>query len=204
MKNNKLQILFSTAIILLISGSRLIPHTANFVPVFAMILFASVHLKNKWNAIFISIGALWLSDLYINNWGSSAIFFDQYDAVTGQLLVDNFIFFNSPVQYLAYILIAFLGIQIFKNSISLPKVFASSLLAGVAFFLVSNFGVWLSGTMYPLSLDGLLSCYIAAIPFFRATLASNIFFSSILFGGYYLLQKDVHFLKLRHIKYSKF
>ena len=204
MKNNKLQILFSTAIILLISGSRLIPHTANFVPVFAMILFASVHLKNKWNAIFISIGALWLSDLYINNWGSSAIFFDQYDAVTGQLLVDHFIFFNSPVQYLAYILIAFLGIQIFKNSISLPKVFASSLLAGIAFFLVSNFGVWLSGTMYPLSLDGLLSCYIAAIPFFRATLASNIFFSSILFGGYYLLQKDVHFLKLRHIKYSKF
>ena len=204
MKNNKLQILFSTAIILLIAGSRLIPHTANFVPVFAMILFASVHFKNKWNAIFISIGALWLSDLYINNWGSSAIFFDQYDPVTGQLLVDNFIFFSSPVQYLAYILIALLGIQIFKKSISLPKVFGSSLLAGVAFFLVSNFGVWLGGTMYPLSLDGLLSCYIVAIPFFRATLASNIFFSTVLFGGYYLLQKDIHFLRLSHIKYSKF
>jgi hypothetical protein len=200
LKNDKLQILFSTAIILLIAGSRLIPHTANFVPVFAMILFASVHLKNKWNAIFISIGALWLSDLYINNWGSSAIFFDQYDQETGQLLVDNFIFFSSPIQYLAYILIAFLGIQIFKNSISLPKVFGSSLLAGVIFFLVSNFGVW----MHPLYMKSLFACYIDAIPFFRATLASNIFFSSILFGGYYLLQKDIHFLKLRHIKYSKF
>ena len=30
-------------------------------------------------------------------------------------------------------------------------------------------------------------CYIDAIPFFRATLTSNILFSAILFGGYYLL-----------------
>mgnify|MGYP001224432860 FL=1 len=199
MKNNKLQILFSTAIILLIAGSRLIPHTANFVPVFAMILFASVHLKNKWSAIFISIGALWLSDLYINNWGSSSAFFDQYDKETGQLLVDNFIFFSSPIQYLAYILIAFLGIQIFKNSISLPKVFGSSLLAGVIFFLVSNFGVW----MHPLYTKSLFACYIDGIPFFRATLASNILFSFILFGGYYILQKETSFLKLTHIKYSR-
>jgi hypothetical protein len=200
LKNNKLQILFSTAIILLIAGSRLIPHSANFVPVFAMILFSTVHLKNKWNAILISVGALWLSDLYINNWSSSAVFFDKYNPMTGELLIDNFIFISSPIQYLAYLLIAFLGIQIFKKSISLPKVFGSSLLAGIIFFIISNFSVWL----HPLYIKSLWACYIDAIPFFRATLASNIFFSTILFGGYYLLQKDIQFLKLRHIKYSKF
>ena len=138
MKSNTTQFLFLTFIIISIAATRLLPHTANFVPVFAMILFATAHLKNKWNAIFISIGALWLSDLYINNWGSAAKFFDQYDPATGQLLVDNFIFIYNPLNYLGYIMIAFIGIQIFKKSISLPKVFGSSLLAAFVFFLVSN------------------------------------------------------------------
>ena len=72
MTNNKLQIWFSALVIILIAASRLMPHTDNFVPVFAMILFASVHLKNKFQAIAISMGALWMSDLYINNWGRYA------------------------------------------------------------------------------------------------------------------------------------
>ena len=192
MINNKLQLLFSAAIVLLIAGSRLIPHTANFVPVFAMILFASVHLKNKFQAIAISIGALWLSDLYINNWGTYSEYYSE------------FILFSSPFNYLAYIIIALLSVQIFKNTITIPKVLSSSIGVGVVFFIVSNFGVWLGGTLYPLTFDGLLSCYTAAIPFFRATLASNILFSFVLFGGYYALQKEVKSLQVEHIKYSKF
>ena len=90
--------------------------------------------------------------------------------------------------------------QIFKKTISLPKVFGSSLLVGVIFFIVSNFGVW----MNPLYTKTLWMCYIDAIPFFRATLTSNILFSAILFGGYYLLQKDFRSLQLRHVQYSKF
>ena len=200
MTNNKLQILFSAVVVLLIAGSRLIPHTENFVPVFAMILFSTAHLQNKWHAIFISIGALWLSDLYLNNWGAADQYFDIYDEATGQLLVDIFILISSPLNYLAYIMIALVGIQIFKQSISLPKVFSSSLLSGIIFFLVSNFAVWL----HPLYVKSLWTCYIDAIPFFRATLASNVFFSIILFGGYYLLQKDYNPLKMTHLKYSKF
>ena len=69
MKSNTIQFLFSAFIIILIASTRLLPHTDNFVPVFAMILFAAVHLKNKWQAILVSVGALWLSDLYLNNWG---------------------------------------------------------------------------------------------------------------------------------------
>ena len=114
------------------------------------------------------------------------------------LFNDHQVFISTPFNYLAYMMIAFVGIQIFKKSISLPKVFGSSLLAGVIFFLVSNFSVWL----HPLYVKSLWACYIEAIPFFRATLASNIFFSAVLFGGYYLLQKDFNPLKLEHIKYN--
>ncbi|MFL2988848.1 MAG: DUF6580 family putative transport protein [Candidatus Neomarinimicrobiota bacterium] len=42
---------FLLQLLLLIAGSRLLPHTDNFVPVFAMILFAAVHFKNKWQAV---------------------------------------------------------------------------------------------------------------------------------------------------------
>ena len=192
MTNDKLQFWFSALVIILIAASRLMPHTDNFVPVFAMILFASVHLKNKLQAILISIGALWLSDLYINNWGKYA----EYH--------NDFVLFSSPFNYLSYLLIALIGFKLFQSTISIKKVFGSSLFIGVVFFIVSNFGVWFSGFMYPLTFDGLLSCYIAAIPFFRATLASNILFSFILFGGYYALQKEVKSLQLKHVKYSKF
>ena len=190
--NNKLQLLFSALIILLIAGSRLIPHTENFVPVFAMILFAAVHFRNKFQAIAISVGALWCSDLYINNWGRYADYHNE------------FILFSSPFNYLAYILIALLGVRIFKNTITIQKVLGSSIGVGIVFFIISNFGVWISGTLYPMTFDGLITCYIAAIPFFRSTLTSNILFSFVLFGGYYALQNQVRFLKLEHIKYSKF
>ena len=188
MKSNTIQFLFSAFIIILIASTRLLPHTDNFVPVFAMILFAAVHLKNKWQAILVSLGALWLSDLYLNNWGRFAEYHNE------------FVLFTSPFNYLSYILIALVSMQIFKKTISLPKVFGSSLLVGIIFFIVSNFGVW----MNPLYTKTLWMCYIDAIPFFRATLTSNILFSAILFGGYYLLQKDFRSLQLRHVQYSKF
>ena len=191
MKNNRLQILFATLVVLIIASTRLIPETNNFVPVFAMILFTAVHFQNKYQAVIISLSVLWLSDLYINNWGQFANYYNE------------FVLFSSPFNYVGYFLIALVSIKIFKNTITIKKVFSSSLLIGLIFFIVSNFGVWLGGVMYPLTLEGLLTCYIAAIPFFRATLASNILFSFILFGGYYILQKKNSFLKLPHIKYSK-
>ena len=188
MKNNTIQLLFLTCLVILIALTRLLPHTDNFVPVFAMILFAAVHFRKKWQAILISVGALWVSDLYLNNWGR---FSDYYNEV---------VLFSAPFNYLSYILIALIGIKLFKNSITLPKVFGGSLLVGVMFFIVSNLGVW----MNPLYTKTLWACYIDAIPFFRATLASNILFSGVLFGAYYLLQKDFKSLQLTNIQYSKF
>jgi hypothetical protein len=50
--------------------------------------------------------------------------------------------------------------------------------------LVSNFGVWVYGVHSPITnlpyeknLNGLISCYFLAIPFFKNTLFSTIVFS---------------------------
>ena len=39
-----------------------------------------------------------------------------------------------------------------------------ALIGAVIFFLVSNFGVWLGGS-YGYDFDGIISCYILALPF---------------------------------------
>ena len=38
--------------------------------------------------------------------------------------------------------------------------------------------------MYPLTIEGLLMCYTAAIPFFHNTLGGTLIYSAVLFGGY--------------------
>jgi hypothetical protein len=62
----------------------------------------------------------------------------------------------------------------------------------VQFFLVTNFGEWLfSPENYAKSLAGLVACYAAAIPFFHATLLSDLGFSAVLFGVHAWLTRSI-------------
>ncbi len=61
-------------------------------------------------------------------------------------------------------------------------VIPAALVASLAFFAVSNLGVWFC--WYPRTWQGLLTCYANAIPFFRGTLAGDLLFSIAFFGVY--------------------
>ena len=50
------------------------------------------------------------------------------------------------------------------------------------FYIISNFGVWMSGLIYPQTFEGLLACYIAAIPFYKNTIIGTIIYSGLFFG----------------------
>ncbi len=63
-----------------------------------------------------------------------------------------------------------------------------TILAPVIFFTITNFGVWLTSTLYPKTLDGLILCYTMAIPFFKNTLLSTIFYI-LLLGAIYEISK---------------
>lgn len=54
------------------------------------------------------------------------------------------------------------------------KLTGFGLAAGVVFYLWTNLGVWLMFNMYPQNWEGLLTCYIMAIPFFKANIISNL------------------------------
>ncbi len=90
------------------------------------------------------------------------------------LITDLFLGFHSlvPIIYSCFILISFIGFK--ANSLSLLTVLGAS----VSFFIFSNLGVWYFS--YPKDLNGLISCFVLAIPFFFNSLAGDLFYTSLL------------------------
>jgi hypothetical protein len=58
----------------------------------------------------------------------------------------------------------------------------ASLTSSVSFFLTSNFAVWAAWGMYPKTLGGLGLCYIAALPFFRNSIFTELACSLLIFA----------------------
>lgn len=75
----------------------------------------------------------------------------------------------------------------------LSRILGSLLGAGL-FFIITNFGVWTLGS-YTYTLEGLLLCYILAIPFFAYSLISTFIFSGVIESIY-----KINFLKLKTSK----
>tara|TARA_B100000925_G_scaffold148352_1_gene111325 strand:- start:1133 stop:1621 length:489 start_codon:yes stop_codon:yes gene_type:complete len=94
------------------------------------------------------------------------------------LISDLFLGFYtiSIFVYLSFAVITWMGQQ--KNRVT-PKLV---LLGSVLFFLISNLGVWLF--YYPKTIDGLVTCFALAIPFFATSLLGDIFYSMILVFGF--------------------
>ena len=106
------------------------------------------------------------------------------------LISDLFIGFYSisVFVYLAFILITTYSYLIKNYNIK------NILLSSVMFFIITNFGVWLMGG-YPKSIEGLVLCYTAAIPFFTNSIIADLFFSAILYYGFEQIEKRYLILK---------
>ena len=191
MKKLNLQTGILSIIILLAAFTRIMPHPPNFSPMAAIGLFGAAHFAKKWQAFFIPLIGIWVSDLVINNYVYSSS-------------SSNIVWFYSGFywQYISYILIIFAGLFIFNRGISLTKTFGGMISSSGIFFLVSNFGVWAGGTMYPKNFGGLITCYAAGVPFIHNTIISDVLFTTVLFGTYYLLQVEYSSLKIKPLKYS--
>ena len=191
MKKLNLQTGVLSIIILLAAFTRIMPHPPNFSPMAAIGLFGAAHFAKKWQAFFIPLIGIWVSDLVINNYVYSSS-------------SSNFVWFYSGFywQYISYILIIFTGLFIFNRGISLTKTAGGMISSSGIFFLVSNFGVWTGGTMYPKNFSGLITCYAAGVPFIHNTIISDVLFTTVLFGTYYLLQVEYSSLKIKPLKYS--
>ncbi len=175
-KGSKLAIGFIIAAV----ASRLIPHMPNFTAMESLALFAGTYLGWKALAALTPIITWYLSDLVINNTVSRVWYPD----------VDGIVWYADymPTVYISAILMIFVGAKVLKKW-NPAKLALTALGASLVFFIISNFGTWMSGTLYPMNAAGLAACYTAALPFLKTSLISNLAFTAVLFGSYEL----VHF-----------
>ena len=168
---NKINISYLVILFLILfaSFSRIIPHIPNFTPIGAMALFGGAYLKNRYHAFLIPMISLWLSDLILNNF-----IFSFYSEFTW--FYPGFLW-----QYISFILIIVIG-HLFLKKLNFKNIFITTISSSLLFFIITNFGVWISGSMYTLDFQGLISCYIMALPFFKGTLLGFMCYSTLLFG----------------------
>ena len=150
-----------------------------FAPQIAMAIFAGAVIKRKSWAFILPVLSLFISDalyeiLYINGMTEIGGFY------SGQFT--NYLLFAGLVA---------IGFMI-KN-IKVSSVLLASLAAPTVYFIVSNLLVWFNGGGFarPKTLDGLMMCYADAMPFYRGSLVGTLVFSTIMFGGFYMIQQYV-------------
>ena len=170
LKNSKM--IFVTVAVLIAAATRLFPHPVNFTAVGAMAIFGGSMLNDKRLAVLIPLAALWLSDLFLNN--------VIYSTGSFTLIHSGFYW-----TYIPFVLMA-LGAHRFISKLSVGKIATTSLVASTFFFLVSNFGSWVGMEMYSKDFSGLIAAYVAGLPFFPNTVAGDLFFNAVLFGGFAL------------------
>ncbi len=152
------------AIILIVLGvaTRLVPHVSQFTAILAVAFFAGLYLKGR-KALWIPLIPMVISDAILG-------FHDTMFFTWGSM-----------------VLVSLIGLWL-KDHKNFTTVLGGSVASAVVFFIVSNFGAWLS-PLYPDTWAGLQECYIRAIPFFRTTLLSTMAYSMVLYAGYEWLLK---------------
>ena len=150
----------SIGIFLVLAASRFIPHPPNFTSLLALSFYVPAFL-----------GIRFLPVLIISF-----------------VITDYFIGFHSATIFTwGSVLIIGLISKYFVGNIT--KRVIGALTGAFIFFLITNFGVWSLGS-YGYSLEGFLTCYTLAIPFFTYSLISTFIFSAIFEALY-----KINFLK---------
>ena len=152
---------------------RLLPHPVNFAPISAIALFSGVYLPKKWNLV-LPLLVLLLTDYFLGFYGALMIF-----------------------TYGAYALIALWGQILKKFKIEGP------IGASLIFFLVSNFGFWAVSNIYSHNLGGLITCFLAGLPFLKQTLVSDFLYTAGLFIGYAIIKYVVQNLSRHYLYLAK-
>ena len=141
--------------------ARVTPHAPNFTPVAASALFAGTVLRGRALALSVPLAAMLISDLVLGCPDARVM----------------------GVVYAAVALPALLGRWgRARGAIVLALLAVSS---SLIFFATTNFAVWAFSGMYTHDLAGLVHCYIAALPFLHNTLLGDMFWTTLLFGGWW-------------------
>jgi len=169
------QLITISAIIFALALFRLLPHWPNVSPVAAMALFGGAYFADKRLAFIVPFVALFLSDLVLG-------------------LHNSMIF-----VYAGFALTVAIGFML-KNKITFTNTSFAVVASSVLFFLLTNFGAWMTSALYAKTAEGLMQAFVAGIPFFQNSLMGNLVYAAVIFGGYHLLKNNIAVLKDSCIK----
>ena len=141
-------------LILVLSFSRLIPHPWNFTPILAVGIFSGFYFKNFILSLFIVVLSMFIGDLFLGFHGTMVF------------------------TYISLALAVVIGL--FIKHFKFTEILFSVLASSVCFFIITNFGAWLTLEMYEKNFAGLLQSYVLAIPFFHNTLISTFLYLILL------------------------
>ena len=169
-QNLKPQIVAISVVIFALALFRLLPHWPNVSPVAAMALFGGAFYADKRLAFIVPFVALFLSDLVLG-------------------LHNSMVF-----VYAGFALTVAIGFML-RNRITVTNTAFAVVVSSVLFFLLTNFGAWLTSALYAKTAEGLMQAFVAGIPFFQNSLLGNLAYAAVIFGGYVLLRKNVAILR---------
>ena len=180
MKKNSSIVLGFLLLVLMASLYRIMPgRPYGFAPQIAMALFAGSIIKDKKYAFLLPLFSMLFSDVLYE-----VLFQFKVSSMPG--------FYGGQLSnYILFIALTVVGFKIKQTN---PiQIIAGSLAGATLYFGLSNLLVWagsgldINNIPYPKNLSGLLTCYAAAIPFYKMSIYATLFFNAILFGGYYLI-----------------
>ena len=152
------QINICLGIFLALAISRFVPHPPNFTSLIALSFYIPAFFGRKYIPAIIISFAI--TDLII---GLHTVTFFTWGSVLLIGLISNYF------------------------SKTLLKRLSGALFGAALFFVLTNFGVWASG-MYGYTLNGIITCFTLAIPFFAYSAISTILFSFLIEFIYRCLQ----------------
>lgn len=172
--------------------SRLFPHIWNFTPIAAIALFAGANFKNKLWAFGIPMLCLFATDLILHGQFLAGI--AEYPALYG----------GRWLVYLCFAMVVGIGLWVGKNK-GFGRILTGSLVGSVLFFLITNFGSWLTDHQYyPVkNIESLMYSYQLGLPFFRGTLLGDLFFNGVLFGAFEFFTRTIPSLKVARQRVTK-
>lgn len=144
--------------------ARVVPHAWNFAPMGGIGLYAGAYFNPR-VALLVPLLTLLIGDIFLGFYGATEMVFTYIGFLAGPLV----------------------GRLLLARRRSIPRFGSAVFIAATLHFVVSNIGSWL--TLYPQTLQGLIDCYVLALPFYPATLLGDAIYAGIFFGCHELVQR---------------
>ncbi len=142
------------SLIFILTLARLIPHPWNFTPVLAVAVFSGFYFKQFYFSLFLVMFSMFIGDIFLG--------------------------FHSTMLFTYLSLVVAVLIGAYLKKFELLEILLSGFGSSITFFIITNFGSWLTLDIYEKNLSGLMQSYVLGIPFFHNTIISTLLYLIVL------------------------